>query len=80
MPRSFLCAAYVASIRARSSTTPGPVATTVARIGLPESLIASSAPSMRGWMLSCPGVAMKRKTSPLWTSSAIRAPNFSPDW
>ena len=44
--------------------TPGPVATTVARIGLPESLIASSAPSMRGWMFSCPGVAMKRNTSP----------------
>ena len=32
---------------------------------LPNFLIAAIAPSMRGWMLSWPGVAMKSATSPL---------------
>ena len=51
-------------MRACSARKSAPVATTLARIGLPESRIASSAPSMRGCMFSCPGVAMKRNTSP----------------
>ena len=45
----------------------GLVAIALALTGLPDALIAASAPSMRGWMLSAPGVAMKIATSPLGT-------------
>ncbi len=41
---------------------------------LPNFLIAAIAPSIRGWMLSWPGVAMKSATSPLPTRSTIRWP------
>jgi hypothetical protein len=37
-------------------------------------LIAATAPSRRGWMLSCPGVAMNRATKPLSTNDAMRSP------
>ena len=37
-------------------------------------LIAAVAPSIRGWMFSCPGVAMNSATSPLPTSLTIRWP------
>ena len=55
------------------------VATGVKLIGLPESLIACVAPSMRGWMLSWPGVAMKPTTSPPLTFSSARRPSAYPD-
>jgi len=47
-----------------SSLTVGPVATSLSSIFLPDALIAALAPSRRGWMLSCPGVAMKPTTGP----------------
>ncbi len=42
-------------------------------------LMAASAPSMRGWMLSAPGVAMNSATSPLGTSSTMRLPISNPE-
>jgi len=51
----------------------------LALIGLPDCLIAASAPSMRGWMFSAPGVAMKIATSPFGTSVAIRSPIAKPE-
>jgi hypothetical protein len=40
------------------------VATAVKVTPPPASLNACCAPSIRGWMLSCPGVAMKPTTAP----------------
>jgi Kef-type K+ transport system membrane component KefB len=57
-----------------------PVFGLLARIGRPESRIASSAPSIRGWMFSEPGVAMNSATLPSGTSSTIRLPISTPDW
>ena len=48
-------------------------------IGAPDSSIAAIAPSMRGWMLSWPGVAMNSATGPSPTSSTIRLPISNPD-
>jgi hypothetical protein len=49
-------------------------------IGLPDCLIASEAPSMRGWMFSAPGVAMKPTTSPEASPDArARWPSAKPD-
>ena len=45
----------------------------------PESWIAWIAPSMRGWMLSWPGVAMNRPTLPSPTSSTMRWPIATPE-
>ena len=48
-------------------------------IGLPDFLIASIAPSIRGWMFSEPGVAMNSATSPSPTRSTIRLPISWPE-
>ena len=48
-------------------------------MSLPESLIALIAPSIRGWMLSEPGVAMNSATFPEGTSWTIRLPISTPD-
>jgi hypothetical protein len=48
-------------------------------MSLPDFLIESIAPSMRGWMFSEPGVAMNRPTLPEPTSSTIRLPISTPD-
>ena len=45
----------------------------------PDSAIASSAPSMRGWMFNWPGVAMNNATLPSPTISTIRSPMAKPD-
>ena len=66
-------------MRESSSLSSAPVATVLVSIGLPESLIALIAPSMRGWMFSEPGVAMNRPTLPEGTSSTIRLPISTPD-
>ena len=51
------------------------VATGVNVTGLPESLNACWAPSMRGWMLSWPGVAMNPATSPESSWVSARRPS-----
>jgi hypothetical protein len=51
------------------------VATGVKVTGLPESRNACCAPSMRGWMLSWPGVAMNAATSPESTWVSARRPS-----
>jgi hypothetical protein len=38
-------------------------------------LIAACAPSIRGWMFSCPGVAMNAATSPESICSSARWPS-----
>ena len=55
------------------------MATIFGLMGLPDCLIAAIAPSMRGWMLSAPGVAMNSATSPFGTIVAIRWPIAKPD-
>ena len=47
------------------------MAITCGVIPLPFFLMVSCAPSMRGWMFSEPGVAMKSATSPDGTSSTM---------
>ena len=51
-------------MRESSSLSSAPVAIDLYSIGLPESLIAWIAPSIRGWMFSEPGVAMNSATLP----------------
>ena len=55
------------------------VATGVKVTGLPESLNACCAPSMRGWMLSWPGVAMNPATSPESILVRARWPSAYPE-
>src|SRR5918911_2324043 len=55
------------------------VATGVKVMDLPDCLMAACAPSIRGWMFSCPGVAMKPATSPELTSCRARCPRAKPD-
>ena len=57
-----------------------PDATDVNLMFLPEALIACWAPSIRGWMLAVPGVAMNPTASPPFgMDAAIRWPRFCPD-
>ncbi len=47
---------------------------------LPEALRAALAPSIRGWMLAVPGVAMKPTASPpLGMDAAILSPSAWPE-
>ena len=62
-----------------SSGEVGPVAMSWASMSAPDSAIASSAPSMRGWMFNWPGVAMNNPTLPSPTISTIRWPMAKPD-
>ena len=48
-------------------------------MSLPDFLIESIAPSIRGWMFSEPGVAMNSATLPESTSSTIRLPISWPE-
>ena len=54
------------------------MAMALALIGFPDCLIAAIAPSMRGWMLRAPGVAMNSATSPSGTSPRCAGPWRSP--
>jgi hypothetical protein len=57
-----------------------PEATEVKLMFLPEALIDCLAPSIRGWMLAVPGVAMKPTASPPFGMPAtIRLPSSCPD-
>ena len=58
MPLASLLPRYHASMRESSSLSSAPVATVLYSMSLPDFLIESIAPSMRGWMFSEPGVAM----------------------
>ena len=62
-----------------SAGTAAPVATVWVVMPLPDFLITSSAPSMRGWMFEAPGVAMNSATSPDGTRSTIFLPISWPD-
>ena len=56
------------------------VPTAVNLIDLPDCLIASEAPSIRGWMFRAPGVAMKPTASPDSRPEAIaRWPSWNPE-
>ena len=55
MPLASLLPRYHASMRDSSSLSSAPVATVLYWMSLPDFLIESIAPSMRGWMFSEPG-------------------------
>jgi hypothetical protein len=56
------------------------VPTAVNLSDLPDCLIASEAPSMRGWMLRAPGVAMNPTTSPESSPASMACwPSANPD-
>ena len=80
MPFASLLARYQASIVESSFGSAAPVATDFAVMPLPLFLIVFIAPSMRGWMFSDPGVAMKRATLPdPPTRSTMCSPIFWPE-
>jgi len=66
-------------MRESSSLSSAPVATVLYWMSLPDFLIESITPSMRGWMFREPGVAMNSPILPEPTSSTIRLPISTPD-
>ena len=80
MPLASLLPMAHASMRESSSLSSAPVATVLYSIGLPESLIALIAPSMRGWMFSEPGVAMNSADLARGDQVTMRLPISTPDW
>ena len=74
IPAASLLPRYHASTLLSSSVSSAPSRPARIRCSAPDSRIASSAPSIRGWMLSCPGVAMNSPTLPEPTRSTIRFP------
>ena len=76
IPLTFLWPWAYASMVDSSLGSSAPLATAVKLIGLPDALIASLAPSMRGWMFSEPGVAMKPTASPPCMSEEMRWPSW----
>src|SRR5690349_12980596 len=79
IPARFACPWAYASMMDRPLVTSAFVATALKLMDLPESLNACWQPSMRGWMLSAPGVAMKSTTSPELTCFSARWPRAYPD-
>src|SRR4028118_424657 len=80
MPATSLWPLYQASILERSSGSSAPVVTCWISMFAPESSMACFAPSILGWMLSWPGVAMNSATRPSSTISTILFPISTPDW